>query len=736
MSEVRAFLKQATDSVAALRESQKIASAAGEGQAGQIATLGDSLAAAKLAKDQLARQIDSLAARQASMESQLKGTTDSLIVVTARQRQSVATSRQQGAEIIQLADSLAGTLQSLRNLESRHDSLSALKESTALKLASSNDSLNTIGILYKSAASITRQQIIKLSSLRDSLARSTSAGREMEAHFDSLLALQETLVTQLGQAVDSIAAQVGAMANLRGEIQHRDSLLTGVRDSLSTSVGREADLQARHDALTALKDSLAASLDQAGRELATADSLEQALTTEINVLEVVFQDFENRLASGEEPLSGIYDQVKTAVIAVEQAAIDAELDTRYLAHLKDLVEYKGKSRGMGRLLAGGGRGVLTRYKMEEFHHYLSWAALRGRTPEALNLLAAEYYGQKDEVRGALTYLKTVFLYAETPAGEFATGRLDEAVKEGSEIARLYRDVALNPDSMKVVNKVVYRYYHYLGNIRRLQHVDARRYFLDEAYQFLSFYPDVYRVDLLHAWTADTYHALGEYHTEILTYLKTRSLFPDSKHRAQITFSLAEVTATDLKNHQLGAERYALFLEEFSEHALAPQALLAQARLYVSNLKQPAKAGELYRRLADSYAGHELAPVALLSYAELLQGKLKLPAEALTVYEELLSDYGDDQRVGVRALEGLAAVSQKSRQYEKAAGYYLELFKRFPGAADQVVAGLMEAADIYEAKLKNPGEALQSLQLVLSNYPQHKKIKAVQKRVQKLKKKSG
>ena len=258
LSEVQTLLKQATDSVAALRESQKIASAAGEGQAGQIATLGDSLAAAKLAKDQLARQIDSLAARQASIESQLKGTTDSLIAVTARQRQSVATSRQQGAEIIQLADSLAGTLQSLRNLESRHDSLSALKKSTALKLASANDSLTTLGILYKSASSITRQQIIKLSSLRDSLARGTRAGREMEAHFDSLLTLKGTLVTQLGQAVDSIAAQVRAMANLRGEIQHRDSLLTGVRDSLSLSVGREADLQARHNAMTALKDSLAA----------------------------------------------------------------------------------------------------------------------------------------------------------------------------------------------------------------------------------------------------------------------------------------------------------------------------------------------------------------------------------------------------------------------------------------------------------------------------------------------
>ena len=76
LGEVQALLKQATDSVAALTELQKIASAAGEGQAGQIATLGDSLAAAKLAKDQLARQIDSLADRQASMESQLKGTTD------------------------------------------------------------------------------------------------------------------------------------------------------------------------------------------------------------------------------------------------------------------------------------------------------------------------------------------------------------------------------------------------------------------------------------------------------------------------------------------------------------------------------------------------------------------------------------------------------------------------------------------------------------------------------------
>ena len=735
LSETQALLKLASDSVATLRVSQENSVAAGAHQTERIEILSDSLTATRKAREQLAERIDSLSTIQASLEEQVKEAADSLSALSARHRTSLASNQQQAAQITQLGDSLAGRIESLRNLAIRRDSLLVLKESTVLKLASANDSLATLGILYKGATSSNRRQIIEISSIRDSLARSIIYGDDMRGQSDSLSTLKDALVHQLGQAVDSIATQVGLMEILQEKIQLKDSLLASVRDSLSAGVGREVSLHARHDSLATVKDSLAASLDQAKMDLAAADSLEKALTAEINVIGLAFQGFESQLASGEADLSDIYDQVKTAAIAAGEESLNAELDAQYLAHLNDLIEYKGRSRRLGRVLARDSE-EMHRYKLEEFNQYLSWAKLRGKTPEALNLLAALYYGQKDEVRGALTYLKTVFLYGETPAGEFAIGSLGERIKEGDEIARLLNEVALNPDSMKVVQKSVYRYFHYLNNIRRLQHADARRYFQNEANQFVSFYPDVYNVDLLHAWTAESYHALKEFDTEIMTYLKMRHVYPESAYRAQITFSLAEVTAINLNQHQLGADRYAIFLEEFAEHKLAPRALTLQAKLYESELKQPEKAAELYRSLADTYFDDELAPVALLSYAELLKGKLKVPAEAMAVYQEILAEYGDDPGAGLPALEGLAALSKKSRQYDVAVDFYLEIFTRFPNSAEQVAAGLVEAADIYEVNLKNLDEALQTLRLVINNYPKYKKIKAVQRKVQRLEKKIG
>jgi len=382
LGEVETRLQLTADSLATLRESQDLATTAGEIQSAQFMKVSDSLAA-----------------RQATLEEQLLAATDSLTALTTLLDAGTAGNQQLSSRITQLQDSLGATILSQTALQSRFDSLTALKAATDTRLTSASDSLSMIGILYDNAASSNRVQIVQISGLRDSLTRSISDGRAQQVRSDSILALKDTLVMNLGQAEGVVATQVASMGGLRGEVQQRDSLLAVVRDSLSRSVGREANLQARHDSLTALKNSLVADLDQAGKDLTAAAATEQSLRTEIEVLEVAFQVFENRLASGEPELAGIYDQVKTAVIAVQEESLDEALDDQYLAHLVSLVEYKAKSRGLGRL-RGGDSKEQTRYKMEEFRQYLAWSKLRGNTPEALNLLAETYAEQKDDMRAS------------------------------------------------------------------------------------------------------------------------------------------------------------------------------------------------------------------------------------------------------------------------------------------------------------------------------------------------
>ncbi len=555
----------------------------------------------------------------------------------------------------------------------------------------------------------------------------------------SVAGLSDTLGqvrVELHQAADSLS-RLGILYDRAAADNRRHIVqLSVLSDSLADSFRREQELRSHYDSLAALGDSILVLLGQAQSDLLVADSLERAFTDTVAVLKVMLQGLEGRISANQEGMSGMYEQLKTAMMAVDEEAIDSSADAHYLAHLQGMTDYKVKSRGLTRLFSGGGGEELARYKLDEFRQYLRWSELRGHTPEVLNLLADTYYAQNNKVRGALTYLKTVFLYTESEAGLHARGQLEERLGKDDEIGRLYYEVALNSDSMNVGDEYFYRYLHFLDYIRTLQHIDARRYFVTETQQFLALYPTVFQADQLQVWIAQTYHALGEFHTEILTYIKIRTMYPESEYLPQIAFALAEVTASDLALHELGAQRYAGFLAEFPDHERAPAALMAQAQLYETQLKRPRLAGDLYRHLADTYGADPLAPVALFSFAQLLRDKLASPAGALAVYEETLSTYGEDRSIGIPALEGLATLSKETRQYDAAVAYYLDIFQRYPEANERAVAGILKAADIYQSDLKNLDATIHTLHIVLDNYPKYRGYKSVQKRVKKLQKKKG
>ncbi len=555
----------------------------------------------------------------------------------------------------------------------------------------------------------------------------------------SVAGLTDTLAqvqSELQQAADSLSRQ-GILYD-RAEADNRRFIvqLSVLSDSLADSFRRGQELQSRHDSLAALGDSILVLLGQAQSDLLVADSLERAVTDTVAALKVILQGLEGKLSANQEGLSGMYEQLKTTMMAVEEEAVDSTTDARYLAHLQRMTDYSVKSRGFSRLFSGGGGENLVRYKQDEFRQYLRWSELRGHTPQVLNLLADTYYAQGDQVRGALTYLKTVFLYTESESGLHARGQLEERLGKNDEIGRLYYEVALNSDSMNVGEEYFYRYLHFLNYIRTLQHIDARRYFIAETQQFLALYPAVFQADQLHVWVAQTYHTLGEFHTEILTYIKIRAMYPESEFLPRITFALAEVTAADLEMPELGAQRYEEFLAEFPDHEQAPAALMAEARLYETQLKRPKLAGDLYRHLADTYGADPLAPVALFSFAQLLRNKLASPAGALAVYEEILATYGEDRSIGIPTLEGLAVISKETRQYDAAVAYYLDIYQRYPDANERAVAGILKAADIYQSDLKNLDATIHTLHIVLDNYPKYRGYKSVQRRVQKLQKKKG
>ncbi len=550
----------------------------------------------------------------------------------------------------------------------------------------------------------TRQAEQRSEELMDSLILAYGQIQQMEDSLFRLMVLYDRVVTENRQNLERLSA---------------------LSDSLAQSFRRENELDA-------LNDSLLIILARTQARLAETNSSQRAYSDTVVALRNTLETVRSDLIAGEERVTSMYDQLRLASLSSREAAVDSITDERLLRYLQQITNYQLQATGlMRRLQALGEDEEIYAFKLDEFRQYLDLTSLKGHTPEALNLLAATYVSQDDIIRGVLAYLKTIFLFPDSEAAIHAIDQLEGLVERDSELGRLYYEVALNPDSVNVNAEQYYRLLNYLNHIRNLPNATARDWFIDEAQIFLAMYAGSLEADEVLLWTGKVYHTLRQFHNEILTYEKIRTLYPGSILVPNVTYTIAEITTNDLGEYTLGTVRYARFREEFPDHELAPAAIFAEATIYEQELGEYRQAGNLYRDLADIYPESQQAAVGLFRYAELLRSRLSSSPEAMMIYEEILSDYGQDPETGILALEGLATISEEMRQYDAAVVYYLDIHERYPEAQEQAVTAILQAADIYESQLNNTDATIHTLHLILDNYPDYPDIRSVQRRVQRL-----
>jgi TolA-binding protein len=117
-------------------------------------------------------------------------------------------------------------------------------------------------------------------------------------------------------------------------------------------------------------------------------------------------------------------------------------------------------------------------------------------------------------------------------------------------------------------------------------------------------------------------------------------------------------------------------------------------------------------------------------AEISDKRLKAFNTAITYYDELAGAYPEDSRCIV-ALEEAARLHNKLREPEQAAAKLVRIAAAFPDykkSADH----LMEAAGIYESKLKDYQRALDNYQLITTQYPDTRHARTAAGKIEKLK----
>ena len=530
------------------------------------------------------------------------------------------------------------------------------------------------------------------------------------------------------QWADSVARLLVLDDRQKSEMSQNMARLEALSDSLTRSYIREQGLSDFNDSLLVLLGQTQDFLSSAGRN-------EEAVNDSLLTLRSALQRLQTSMASNEEVLMTQMERLQTSMLSQGGLGLDSMLENRNLNFLNDLMAYKSERSGLTRFFRGGG-DLLADFKQEALALYLAQSRQEGRAAEALVMLADQQVANRNRPRGALIYLKVLFMYPDGEAWTTARTNIVGLVERESEEGYLVYEVALVPDSMQVGQDPFFRMLHYLDHLRSLTSEVALRWFIEECASFMTLYPGVVQTDRVLFWLAQAYEELGEDHQASLTYQKLQTLYPVSSHLPLALLSQAEIVSNRLEMPETGIERYQAFIERYPNHTEAPRALLDQAILFEESLKDYHQAGSLYRRLADEYPGDPVAPLGLFRYGVLLREHLGSPSGATAVYEEILQAYGDDPDHGIPALENLARIAYRLEQFDGAIVYYLDIPERYPDAQEPCVTAILEAADIYQGKLKNLDAAIHTLHMILDDYPGYQGIKSVQKQVQKLQKKRG
>ncbi len=569
------------------------------------------------------------------------------------------------------------------------------------------DSLFIIRERHQAAEFMTQNLTRQLGVARDTLAQSRTETRQWADSVTSLIILNDQLESESSQHL----ARVSTLS-----------------DSLASSYIRERALQELNDSLLVL-------LGQTQEFLATASQSEEAVNDSLAQLRNTLQQLQGLMTSNEQFMSTQLQRLQSSMLSQEGLALDSLLENRSLAYLQSLMAYQVVRRGLARFL-GAAVDPLADFKETELALFLIQTRQKGRAAQVQAMLADQFVANGDPARGALAYLKVLFLHQDSPGWTEARTKIVGLIDRDSEEGRLLYEIALNPDSMRVGNDPFFRNLHYLDHLRSLTSATGINWFLAECRNFLSLYPGVVQTDMLLSWMAEGYRALGAFHEAILSYNKLQILYPHSSHMPEALLALAEISAEQLNIPAEGVRLYGSFLEGYPNHWEAPKALLAMAILQEMRLRDYHQAGNNYRRLADEYPDDPVAPLGLFRYGALLEGRLGSPVAALSVYEEILQGHGDDQDHGIPALNQLADLSLKLDQFDAAVIYYLEIPRRYPGAEEQGVEAILKAAGVYQSKLKNIDAAIHTLHMILDDYPDYPGLRSVQRQVQKLQKKLG
>jgi len=278
------------------------------------------------------------------------------------------------------------------------------------------------------------------------------------------------------------------------------------------------------------------------------------------------------------------------------------------------------------------------------------------------------------------------------------------------------------------------YYNYLAFLYDLEIDKLYQWNINEYYDFIGKYGSDSRVEEVQRWIADTYLFNKDEEAAQAAYMKFERLYPESEYVPYARTQRARILYEDLKEYPKAIDLLTQVVTDYPTSDYAGSALYLRGEIRADKLREYNTAIADYRQLVNDKPRHEMVVDALFRIAEINQDKLDASLTAIGTYNEIVESYPDDMR-GAKALEETAEIYLRLDNPLSAAQQYAKVATQFPSYMDAPET-LIKAGKVCESKLKDYQKAIEYYQMVIDKYPDYGDIDKVEKRILKLREKTG
>lgn len=473
-----------------------------------------------------------------------------------------------------------------------------------------------------------------------------------------------------------------------------------------------------------IKDSLQLTYEESFLE--QQDSIANMYISQI--ADIIYQ-FANERDSLERQIQALRDSLSI----LRGVGYNPEFEAKYFNYGKMLKQEEAKTKS-GLLFLSSEIEDIYPFQINELEQYVDQFFPEARCDSIQDFLTQLYIRRQDWKNAELSLIKFIYLYPESPLSE-EIKTIRSGIFQTERYYKNYSDylmtvVATTP----AYPKMDIRYFKFVELIKNFPDPDIRASFIKEARKFLELYPFSSNAPKVCLWIAEDLLKNEKSQSAYITLRRLMIFYPNCIEIPVALYNSAKIQEKNFQEYQDAIDNYYRFIENFPDDTLAAYAHYRIAKLADSQLNNWEKATQEYQIAADLFLpiqNNKKCIAALTRRARILADEMNLIQDAVSTYRSIDAHFPNTPDAH-QALMAAGDLFNRYKQYESAVFQYINLYEKYP-EAENVLDALEKAVKIYSDRINNQDKTIETLNIIINNYPGSKSAAWATKRLKKLEK---